>query len=699
MFLKSAGNLLKKDNDESYGTIMQEYRKTVAENDDLKIRLAHVNRPETKTIIEIDEKNDDEPPPAKRVIHSISDLSEEERFAILSNVSQGDIIMALNLASEKKLYQMDEKLKAALVLNTNPQGVLAALCNPSDEVVKLSAQAHTPAYFQTLKVISKLENECTKELSKLYAFFVDSSLADVANCIAVHFELSPSPWVQEMLQAYGPRRFIPEVSDKEAAITPRFKAIDRIFYHQQPIERVSLHETEKLKSSSDTSMSFACDTGFHLARFAGIFGMTFYTASMKKHQQLAVFTDVQLLMHFAIAYDQNLDYDCFLSEDAVYLTANWSKISRAVRETVRLLLQEKDEFKASKDGVVPRLGHQEKGVPDFVTGVLIRFFIQRADQFPSVRALQILDGKKYQLSKETHSPFGMMLNWDVTSSLEFSNLVRKLRGDFKGANYSITNLGRDSLGRSKTFGRIYAQLSLAARCCTALESIDVEFETWLNTCVVREADSPVTEYLSSLEVYSGILYTQLFGDNLSSSQTFRNFNFYRNCAHRTHLMNLFGEYGEQLPGLVAPMKCFYEAISVKNIKQAGGPIGSDKIRYVNIHKLRQLYYNNKQTIYEVLAALLNKLVHAKEIYLADIPRNMLEYPQRYQIESKTPVSTSDLSWSIDEILHEKVRFYQSPTMMRLFSITATTKCENKHVTTMTRMTLENLLEYLKPHEK
>lgn len=413
-------------------------------------------------------------------------------------VERNDVINSLS---------WEELIKAAQTLadsDYNPSKIKAAAIFPfiiSDSEISLTEEQINDliynSYLQQIEIMKADINELYRDIG--------TKCNDLSQkTLSINITLEVSKWFQDFLHVYERANSIKQGQ------YPKPRNLHNIAYLTQSLRVVNNRSITPL-----TRKSYAIDLGYHIPRAASLLTTIRFSPTMV-NMLPAIYTDFQLLIHFAFRHKNNMDlYMEFLKEPSLFMTGTrYQTLHCAIQEAANLLL---NTFQGSnlffKNDSKGQISVQHKAgnnmsvanIPLKVMTVLNMDVIENIDLFKK----QNLLSSNWQDSRAL-TPLGRLLNFDEKSSLEFSNLYNQVPYTSKLQFNAQLN---DSVSSFKCVHKIYMMLLMACGALLCLrESPNSELPVGLlfSRCVKHDDGKQNLMFASTTEAFPGLsIYTIL----------------------------------------------------------------------------------------------------------------------------------------------------------------------------------------------
>lgn len=493
---------------------------------------------------------------------------------------------------------------------------------------------HVPTFTYYITLRSTIDEVVRKNRGDLVSN--ESNLG--GDSMGIHVALTPSQWFLDVLTVFNG-------ADKTGAgvYYPAFVDLeDRAFKTTKDVWEIPETGTKLPVGFTNPRImvTYALDLPYHLTNFANMFGTMSFVPDKKFGRlfQSAVYTDMQLLIHFAAASSNQIDYADFLKNEIDYQKGpKFLFLVKEIKAVAKIL---RDSFvgvhftrgdKGPK--LVKRLGAdkiENAPVPNAVLTVLRQFIVNNMSDHLRRSAIIGIRGdpsKPPSRDRIKDTPLGQLLNFSTQAVRDFTKLINNLKGVNNVTENNIQmNLAQASdLGVLPIIQSIYAQLMVAANCIAATRH---RTTSQPNARILLERVMTVDDryntpiYNSSFDVIPGLLFhTILGGFNEKGELNFRKKDYFNKAAYRVVFFNVLGSYLRIVPTFkekktALKVPTLSGVISLKDPDLAAGNVPShgridqliEGVRWIEPLALEQLKASSTHNITDIICSFINLTV-------------------------------------------------------------------------------------------
>ncbi|XP_019628936.1 PREDICTED: uncharacterized protein LOC109473502 [Branchiostoma belcheri] len=413
--------------------------------------------------------------------------------------------------------------------------------------------------------------------------------------LGIFVEVLPSQWFIDFLHVFYRAKRIGPVT------YPRTINLNDKLYQEY---KITLVDTHTKIGTPTTKKSYTIDTPYHLSLFGSLLTNTKFVPMEKERDVMstAIYSDIELLVDYAVRASEDLDYDHFQRDPYAFFTGTrYQNLLHAVDQAVRDLVQSmgsKYKLMATPHGVKVievKVAEDKSGVsgykkdgpvPARIMAVLrtliednMRLYNRTAAiaAYKGLRAETIggdnnrILGTSFKYIPRGHirmSPIGRLLNFDINAVSDFSKL------------YNMSGIQAEKLRMSVVSGidmlpcvqKVYVQLLMAAVAVHTItigqlttthttyswKKMTTSSKTVLETCTRLNHETKTVQYMSSLEGFPGSIFLSMLADNSEdrkladlSHNTIEPYmshqDYFAKVKAREHFFNLFGAYVTMIP--------------------------------------------------------------------------------------------------------------------------------------------------------
>ena len=349
--------------------------------------------------------------------------------------------------------------------------------------------------------------------------------------------IQPSQWFQDFVAVYA-RADKPPVDRY-----PTYRSMENTVYLNRDLKVVRVHRNTIPTTEHVSVKHYAHDMGYHLVNFASLFTNVSFKPINKITMREETFTDVEILIHFALSsYENGLYYTQFLKEPETFLYGDKSDhLAAAMRNSCTMLML---EFRAGgysfrvknkhieliretrrviatgdegvESGVREEQSQNKAPVPHkamsvLALSILANTFVDSRRRNISVFRRTTPGTSSSEKSAQIDSPLGKMLNFDEAAVGDFADMYKNVPESHRNAFNAQLNERTPLLGCVQ---RMYLLLIGAAACAYALRDTTNQtpaVNVLLAHCVRFDKDRKMMLYSSTTTSFPGILFYTTLG--------------------------------------------------------------------------------------------------------------------------------------------------------------------------------------------
>lgn len=481
--------------------------------------------------------------------------------------------------------------------------------------------------FPTIVYFSEIKSLINKVVAAAYAP-INSTIPIDKKWIV---ELAPACWFHTLMRSLEPSVNInPDLPDQTTLNKTMFK-------------------NDILEVSARNRYMYAADLPYHMTRVAAFMSTVPFFPTSKAQEVInsAVYTDIQLLVHFAMMLADPETYENFAQDEARYLLRE-HQVTENVMKAIELLYKvqsaQSNVIKGGQNAVV--IGGT---VPREIATVLMNFLI---DVYEIYIKNITLTRTEWNIYRDT--PIGRLLNFDSRAMAEITKYV-KLRVEKCGLYVNDMLRLRseiDTVSQLDCFRRVYASILTAAMVIyvgaggelndrTPLEdvqpsmprlrqNISLIMERVYSVSVIESETFILNGYSSSLELFPGVFYGSLM---MLPGKYHGDKDYYIQEPARKLFMDMFAKYSltlsridesdliKELPSHRMVCKSPDELLACKR-ESTHATAG---LRFKNIAQTITFMESNRQQINTIWAAFL-RLIRGTDVVVSHIKDMILTVP-------------------------------------------------------------------------
>jgi hypothetical protein len=398
------------------------------------------------------------------------------------------------------------------------------------------------------------------------------------------------------------------------------------------VEAIDLSSMKRRKNSKSIHKMFALDLPYHMTRFLSIFGgviFTPYKLDSTQFPKIERFTDTQLLLHFALKYDNEDLYEEFIQDELAFYKKHEYHIPKVLNKAIQLLIQSDQKegtiFDVNKEGDikiymyeqtienpnVPRPSGVEipikrrlLEVPHEIMKVLRTFILPDINEFRKERGIALVIGKFKELqikyAQWILSPIGKLLNFDTQAHVDFAHLDNDLCNKIPIHRYL-----NPKISFAPCITNIYTLLLQTAyalrEICDPIDFKDIKSSFLIHDIIIKgetRGYSNMISYMPVFEAFPGLFYFSFLFKALES-QAFPNKTILQaKGKETTDIFRLFESYVNFIP------KIIQKNTTISNVYLAEC-LKPDDIRWIKAEKILFIMGTYKKEIRKIRCRFLN----------------------------------------------------------------------------------------------
>ena len=454
--------------------------------------------------------------------------------------------------------------------------------------------------------------------------------------IDIRFEIVVSKWVSDFFKKFTTKPY----SSLSIELNDVYYISDNITHtstNRIEIEQFlksgkTTKQTKKHEASKDT-FSYTPDLIYHLSKYASLFTLTAFNPinEVKHILKPAIYTDMQLLIHFAMMYYSNKIsprkdmYESFLENEHKYVTGKTHKILiDAMNSVIPQLVEHRKSYLfdcshsnpqelilKSRTGDV-KFDDKNMEVPKNVFETLISFladnpliYTNKLAQFYATNN----DTTIGTFSRIKDSPIGRLMNFDFITNLQIQAIMGKKKKYVSWENQCIDMLDTEEiLNELNQIKWIFGQILLAASVFDILkrkDQLDYPISTILSNVMTCTENNEV-QYGCTFDILPGLFYVHLlnkdYEDNALMTPTLQLFQYYSLNVPKMRKSSIVDVVPGYIPSIIKrnSINKIHALNLVKTIKNK-----YKCIRFMNPDIISSLILNFKNYITSGVALLLN----------------------------------------------------------------------------------------------
>lgn len=543
-------------------------------------------------------------PSSSTQIRKVSDFrTDEEIEEFLKSLSPAQVLSAARLSANQSMEQREITINKVMITLTKP-----------DMDIDQAITTEIVSQIEDLKMINFTGNLvyyafARDEARQLYHDEVTAVINKDSSKLGQISTITPSNWFTDFVE------------------TQVYTAARGKLY-----EQFSVKVPKEDRIENATVRTYTTDIHHVMSKFGSLLSIVPFVPddSVASTMGETVFSDIQLLVHYAVATNPDIiNYFEFLKDEYGYMSegSKFSKVKRAVNEAVFKLLRAREThtFKLMANRSVAPVSTTDKSrteIPANILPDLLPFIIDNKSIY-DLKAYEAKSGDIINTDKATtlirDTPIGKFLNFDRASAAEFSRLVKKIKKEqyiTSDARVSVKSQG--VIGSMDCVRHIYTALMTSA---TTLRLIfGTNFAEALERLVVRNPKFKRVQYVPTLEAYPGALFfvTLFTSRNLALGRKRFSVEEYMDRS-RLDFTRLFENFINFLPSLedvkaasyVPTLKGVY---SSKNRNEISFSISKTEdmlqgLRFMEINELKKFRISNKVNIMTTQAHYLSTIMN------------------------------------------------------------------------------------------
>lgn len=523
-------------------------------------------------------------------------------------------------------------------------------------------------------VLTKYTNICSEYREKCKEMLQDRRMVVETSSHNVYSYplLIPCEWVHTFLESMEFLRY--------NNISTRISFLENRLY--RTIEIFS--SASSLPKSRIKHKTYTLDLPYHLCRFLSLFGTLIFTPVEQDKEQFSgtskKFTDIELLVHFAIKLKNENLYKEFLKNELQFYKKKSVLIKELLEEAINAIIEtlpsEKKEicFGAKKSGDIKLYQRvNEKSTTDdnstlspntvlhyktytfpvhpAIVTILRSFVLADIEQYRIDRTKAIIQNTKNEFEEKyfeyIYSPFGKFLNFDRKALNEFQSLESSVK--YKNLP-TARNLYLE-ISHMPCMAKIYAFLAQAAfalrKVSDPVNGKTINLSILLDK-IIFVGDTvgyPETiSYMSVFEAFPGLFYFNFLNDFIENPR----------CAPSEIIKNICTLF-EYYTGFISRLN----KTKSKDIYMVDF-IKPDNIRWISMENILSILRVNEKPIYDVMCNFINDSKTNREPLLN----------KEKQLDNFTKPKTNVISTSLK--IHEAYKSIDPVVKFQTFFLTPIT---------------------------
>lgn len=405
----------------------------------------------------------------------------------------------------------------------------------------------------------------------------------------------------------------------------------KLYISIQGTEIAENHGSKRQNKINSVQRSYSLDLPYHMTRFLSVFGTAVLVPdNLDRYQypKIERYTDIQLLLHFAIKNQNEELYNEFLCSELEFFQKKRHLVVTALDKAIHLLLSNKGDniiFDVNKEGNIKmywKEGVIESGntskvqgteqpikkrlleVPHEVMRVLRFFILPNIDEYRHERNVAQMTGTYKNFEQKycqwVLSPIGKLLNFDKQAQKEFTTLDCELQDTI-----SIHRYLNPKAAFLPCVVNIYTLILQAAysirEICDPIDYLDYSTALVLDEIIIdgdRIGYPGEVSYISVFEAFPGLFYFSTFSDTSLESIDDESGLFVKDDRF-TSIFRLFENYVSFIPKVDHSKK--KKLLMAEFIKPTD-------IRWINIEKILYIAGTCRGEICGVRSALVNNFM-------------------------------------------------------------------------------------------
>lgn len=600
---------------DTYKTKFRNLELTRNATDTINVNITHAVEP-----TETEQTPGVVPQPTTVLSTSIEDYdrSGNEYRRLIGSLKYDDIVKSIYALRERMVYDRDALLERARTQFANP-GFLEITSSHIQDALG-NTQYKDWKMDTTIKIFSIAKHRIYAHMNREVRLIqqepepIDARLKFITT-------IYPSFWFKELIE----RGLQEDYND--------------VLYVEQ--KNLSLIDGAN-RSELAKAQSWAPDIHYLISRMCSSLCMVPFIPLTGNNMNHAVYTDTQLLIHYAAFSNPSLvNYKEMLKDEFAYVRDHKSALFRAFETTCIKFKKYKDKLAYKRQGTVvaPTAvninGTPVEGargptpVPPEIMDNLLPFLIDNIIRYRAEQREEAARGSR-SIMIERDSPIGRFINFNNKSARELESLVKKLTRDYAMSEreVSLKGLSGQELPVLDFTRTLFTQMMTAAMTCNLMANRYTFFDRVIN--LVDETTPPPRKdvlYTPSLAAFPGALFYTLMYDQRhpltpgtsNSSASPYNIAEYATDPVRRNLYSWMKNFFRLVPGIKASKmntKVYglagkYKPNPMPSCEGPGNPSDIKEmmkgLRFINLDTMIQFSNNNKQACNMVLADYLTKI--------------------------------------------------------------------------------------------